>query len=196
MLLCNGTCPRDCRSGALCLGRVIVCSFRDRALVNFIHRCPIFAGVGCGALDARCRSGGLKLSQQRWLHNVWSLAYPLPTHIQLREVWNYRLKHCIMQIINRILNLWVRVGAFLKWWLLSTMWAVLVMFYGRGCLNNLIFSHLGLCTVCWAHSMCHVLHHLTLSSWFPYTLFYRSLFSLSSSDWVGIAACGSISVHG
>ena len=49
MLLCNGACRWDCRSGTLCLGRVTVCPFRDRALVNFIHRCPIL-GWAAGPL--------------------------------------------------------------------------------------------------------------------------------------------------
>ena len=32
-----------------------------------------------------------------------------------------------------------------------------VLYYGhhRGCLNNPIFSNLGLCAACWAHFMCH-----------------------------------------
>ena len=49
------------------------------------------------------------------------------------------------------------LGAFLRWWPLSTMWAGPVIFYGqhRGCLNNPIFSNLGLGAACWAHFMCH-----------------------------------------
>ena len=50
------------------------------------------------------------------------------------------------------------LGAFLRWWPPSTMWAgPLIFFYGyhRGCLNNPIFSNLGLCAACWAHFMCH-----------------------------------------
>ena len=49
------------------------------------------------------------------------------------------------------------LGAFLRWWPPSTMWAGPLSFYGhhRGCLNNPIFSNLGLCAACWAHFMCH-----------------------------------------
>ena len=49
------------------------------------------------------------------------------------------------------------LGAFLRWWPPSTMWAGTLIYYGhhRGCLNNPIFSNLGLCAACWAHFMCH-----------------------------------------
>ena len=48
--------------------------------------------------------------------------------------------------------LWM--GAFLRWWPPSTMWVGSSTFYGyhRGCLNNPIFSNLGLCAACWAHN--------------------------------------------
>ena len=49
------------------------------------------------------------------------------------------------------------LGAFLRWWPPSTLWAGLTYFYGhhRGCLNNPIFLNLGLCSAHWAHFMCH-----------------------------------------
>ena len=49
------------------------------------------------------------------------------------------------------------LGAFLRWWPPSAMWAGPLIFYGRhrGCLNNPIFLNLGLCAACWAHFMCH-----------------------------------------
>ena len=49
------------------------------------------------------------------------------------------------------------LGAFLRWWPLSTLLAGPLSFYGhhRGGLNNPIFSNLGLCATCWAHFMCH-----------------------------------------
>ena len=50
------------------------------------------------------------------------------------------------------------LGAFLKWWPPSTMWAGsfnLFMATTGGCLNNPIFFNLGLCAVCWAHFMCY-----------------------------------------
>ena len=48
------------------------------------------------------------------------------------------------------------LGAFLRWWPPSTMWAGHLIYYGhhRGCLNNPIFSNLGLCAACWARFMC------------------------------------------
>ena len=48
------------------------------------------------------------------------------------------------------------LGAFLRWWPPTTMW-VLSSIYGHhwGCLNNPIFSNLGLCAACWASFMCH-----------------------------------------
>ena len=47
--------------------------------------------------------------------------------------------------------------AFLRWWPPSTMWAGTLIYYGhhRGCLNNPIFSNLGLCAACWAHFTRH-----------------------------------------
>ena len=52
---------------------------------------------------------------------------------------------------------WVGVGAFLRWWQPSTMWAGPLIFYGhhQGCLNNPIFSNLRFCAACWACFMCH-----------------------------------------
>ena len=49
------------------------------------------------------------------------------------------------------------VGAFLRLWPPSAMWACPLIFYGhhRGCLINPIFSNLGLCAACWARFMCH-----------------------------------------
>ena len=48
-------------------------------------------------------------------------------------------------------------GAFLRWCSPSVMWAGPLIFHGyhRGCLNNPIFSNLGLYAACWAHFMCH-----------------------------------------
>ena len=47
------------------------------------------------------------------------------------------------------------LGAFLRWWPPSTLWAGLLIYYHRGWLNDPIFSNLGLCAACWAHLMCH-----------------------------------------
>ena len=66
--------------------------------------------------------------------------------------------------------------AFLRWWPPSAMWAGPLSFYGhhRGCLNNPIFSNLGLCAACWAHFVCH--HELWLTSAsHPFTFLNSSL---------------------
>ena len=66
------------------------------------------------------------------------------------EVWNGSI------FIPYIMSGW-GLGAFLRWWPPSTMWAGPLIYYGhhRGCLNNPIFSNLGLCAACWAHFICH-----------------------------------------
>ena len=50
------------------------------------------------------------------------------------------------------------LGAFLRWWSLSTMWVgpLIYVWPPPGCLNNPIFSNLELCAACWAHFMCHL----------------------------------------
>ena len=50
-----------------------------------------------------------------------------------------------------------RLGAFLRWWPPSAMWAGPLIFHGhhRGCLDNPIFSNLRLGAACWAHFVCH-----------------------------------------
>ena len=59
--------------------------------------------------------------------------------------------------ITLFTDAWVGVGAFLRWWPPSAMWAGPLIYYGRhwGCLNNPIFLNLGLCAACWAYFMCH-----------------------------------------
>ena len=54
-------------------------------------------------------------------------------------------------------ELWVGLGTFLRWWPSSIMWVGPLIFHGhhRVCLNNPIFSTVGLCAACWAHFMCH-----------------------------------------
>ena len=49
------------------------------------------------------------------------------------------------------------LGAFLRRWPPSAMLAGPLIYYGhhRGCLNNSIFSNLGLCAACWARFTCH-----------------------------------------
>ena len=68
------------------------------------------------------------------------------------------------------------LGVFLRWWPPSTIWAGHFIFHGhhRGCLNNPIFSNLGLCAACWAHFMCH--HELWPTSVsHPFSFFDSSL---------------------
>ena len=51
----------------------------------------------------------------------------------------------------------VGVGDFLRWWPPQPCGQVLKSIHGhqQGCLNNPIFSNLGLYAACWAHFMCH-----------------------------------------
>ena len=64
--------------------------------------------------------------------------------------------YCINKLTVVMMSGW-GVGAFLRWWPPSAMWMGPLIFYGhhRGCLNNPIFSNLGLCAACCAHFMCH-----------------------------------------
>ena len=72
----------------------------------------------------------------------------------------YMVLLCFVLLWLHCLSPWVRgwgLGAFLRWWPPSAMWEGPLIFYGhhRGCLNNPIFSNLGLCASCWAHFVCH-----------------------------------------
>ena len=69
-------------------------------------------------------------------------------------------KESLMQ--HRVCHLswasWLGVGdLFLRWWRPSTMWVGILIFecHHQGCLNNPIFSNMGLYAACWAHFMCH-----------------------------------------
>ena len=56
-------------------------------------------------------------------------------------------------------NMWVGVGdPFLRWRSPSNMWVGPLIFFKchqQGCLNNPIFSNLGLYATCWACFICH-----------------------------------------
>ena len=71
---------------------------------------------------------------------------------------------------------WVKWVNFRRWGHLQPCGQALWSFYGhrRGCLNNPIFSNLGLCAACWAHFMCH--HELWPTS-------VGHPFSFLSSSW-------------
>ena len=64
--------------------------------------------------------------------------------------------HWIIHVIHLSIRGW-GLGAFLRWWPPSAMWAGLLILYGhnRWCLNNPIFSNLGLWAACSARFMCH-----------------------------------------
>ena len=67
------------------------------------------------------------------------------------------------------------MGAFLRWWPPSIMWAgpLIFLWPPQGCLNNPFFFKLGLRAVCWAHFMCH--HQLWLTSvGHPFSFFNSS----------------------
>ena len=67
--------------------------------------------------------------------------------------------------------------AFLRWWPPSTMWAGPWVFSWPPCLNNPIFSNLGLCAACWAHFVCH--HELRPTSVGPSFSFLNSVGGLT-----------------
>ena len=74
------------------------------------------------------------------------------------------------------LLMWVGVVGFLRWWRPSTLWAGPLICYGhhQGCLNNLIFSNLGLCAACWPYFVCH--HQLWPKSVsYTFSFFHSSL---------------------
>ena len=65
---------------------------------------------------------------------------------------------------------------FLRWWPPSAMWTgpVIFLWPPPGCLNNAIFSNLGLCVACWARFMCyHELWPASVSH--PFSSLNRSL---------------------
>ena len=74
-------------------------------------------------------------------------------HESLHESWLSITLWCLYPHGTRGWGL----GAFLMWWLPSTMCAGPQSIYGchQGCLNNPIFSNLGLCAACCTHFMCH-----------------------------------------
>ena len=72
----------------------------------------------------------------------------------------YMVLLCFVLLWLHCRSPWIRgwgLGAFLRWWPPSAMWADLLIFYGHhlGCLNNPIISNLGWCAACWAHFVCH-----------------------------------------
>ena len=98
--------------------------------------------------------------------------------------------------------LWVGVGGFSK--VVATFNRVggsfsLFMATTRGCLNNPIFSNLGLCAVCWAHFVCHhelqptsVGHSFSFlnSSWKLLSLFLAATKQLY--EWFSPSVCPSV----
>ena len=73
--------------------------------------------------------------------------------------WHWCLGYCPVFFLSFFLHhKWVGVGGFSK--VVATFNHVggsFNFFFGhhRGCLNNPIFSNLGLCAACWAHFICH-----------------------------------------
>ena len=59
--------------------------------------------------------------------------------------WYFQMCTMTSQYIVRKKDTWVGVGVFFN----------LCKCHHHGCLNNPIFSNLGLCAACWAHLMCH-----------------------------------------
>ena len=117
------------------------------------------------------------------------------------------------------------LGAFLRGWPPSAMWVGPLIFYDhhQGCLNNPIFSNLGLCPACslWTTFVSHpfsflnsslglaggkhyqkitipifrLLQNFAIPGYFPYIILYSYPFPLLSSGWFVIAVCGSASAR-
>ena len=106
---------------------------------------------------------GIQLCPGCWAH-VYSSVCVYLLFSSGQELCTWLRLYCIVvlyhgMILNVIYNSvggW-GLGAFLKWWPPSTIWADPLIFHGHhwGCLNNPIFQNLGLCAACWAHFMCH-----------------------------------------
>ena len=79
------------------------------------------------------------------------LPKPMLTQIYDAILWSTLYQHFYRYTIMMSVRGGWGLGAFLRWWPLSTMWAGPLIYF-RGCLNNRIF---GLCTACWARFMCH-----------------------------------------
>ena len=75
----------------------------------------------------------------------WPEQYITRTHHNTK--WTSRYNTPVFKSYNKTLGSgYLQVGH--KQWFMSTL-------YCRGCLNNPIFSNLGLCAACWTHFMCH-----------------------------------------
>ena len=107
------------------------------------------------------------------------------------HLWSHGISSTDLFIVGRGL------GLYLSWWSPSTMWVgpLIVLYHHRGCLNNPIFSNLGLLVACWAltHSSTHLLelsrtralsHSLTLLAFSMVILQQQSWFTQAwSSVW-------------
>ena len=84
--------------------------------------------------------------------------------------------HNVLFFVAAFWNCGWGLGALLRWWPPSAMRAGSLSFYGqhRGCLNNNIFSNLGLRNAYWAHFLCHHEYWPTSAS-NPFSFFNTSL---------------------
>ena len=77
-------------------------------------------------------------------------------HSKWYHIWFDSFNFC-----NSLITLMLLIvgwgSGLLRCWSPSTMWAgsLIFQYHHWGCLNNPIFSNLGLCATCWAHFMCH-----------------------------------------
>ena len=115
---------------------------------------------------AWCHQAGGHYLNQCWPSSMTQYGIPWPqSRCVNRCWWNFQDGSEIIQGTNVLMGMdhhldpycgW-GLGAFLRWWPPSTMWAgsLIYLWPPRGCLNNPIFSNLGLCAACWPHFMCH-----------------------------------------
>ena len=109
----------------------------------------IFYGIYC---IIACMSYGIYCINVCILWNIMHKRMYIPYDIL------HNLVYVSWDILHNLVYIpWVGDGGFLRWWPPSTMWASPLILYGHhpGCLNNPIFSNMGLCAACWTHFMCH-----------------------------------------
>ena len=87
----------------------------------------------------------------------WSLVSPSMANTRVIGVKKYESRFIACSSPSHYPIWWCGWGlrAFLRWWPPSALWAGPLIFYGRhwGCLNNPLFSNLGLCAACWTYFM-------------------------------------------
>ena len=160
-------------------------------ITNMVNKCCV--NKLCNSLSwYRLLYLGEKIIHSLRAHLVTELCYYIYPNIVIQALWKqsipllllytqawYWIPQDLLGLLVASLINWMGGDFFsviVRWWPLSTMWRVLKSIHGhhRGCLNNPIFSNLGLCASCWARFMCyHTLWPSSVSH--PFSSFNSSL---------------------